>query len=372
MTSDLLSLMREAGCTYLSYGVESGSDKVLRSMNKRLFTVDLASKVLKDTHNSKISTYANIMFGYPTESEADFLDTLSFIKQNRQWIDSVSPSQAFTIILKNTYLYNNPSEFNIGPEPHHLYWKTLDGQNTYPVRFKRYELFCKLCIDLKLTGVGVASEKIDKWQLLGKYYEHEQDYGNAFECYKTDLLQNGCNSHSFKSFAKCAEILKISDEAQTIINIFDLSKKKHTSKDVEDAIDCTSSHTDDNWLCGVARSWAAAVLVANSTQARKDLIIGSRLTFTDGDTRTIIDVREEGNSLIVFLEGMPMDGNIIGHPNKFSIYRPNTTPPNIIGVFNMKSYICMLANKYRAVSIFYRLIKKMRDEIWRPMFKKKH
>jgi hypothetical protein len=367
MTSDLLRLMRDAGCSYLSYGVESGSDKVLQSMNKRLFTVDLASKVLENTHSSNINAYANIMFGYPTESEADFLDTLSFIKRNRKWIDGVSPSQSFTIILKNTYLYDHLSEFNIGPNPHYLFWKTLDGQNTYPIRFKRYELFCKLCIDLKLTGVGVASEKIDKWRLLGEYYEYEQDYVNAFECYKTDLLQNGYNSHSLQSFVECAEILKRISEAQAVINIFDLSKEKHKPKDVQDTIDCTSSHTDDNWLNGVARSWDTALLIANSINARKDFMIGNRLTFADGDARTIIDVKEEGGSLIVFLEGAPMDGNLIGYPNKFSIYHSNITPTNIIAVCNIKSYIRMLANKYRVISILFRLLKKMRDRYYRAI-----
>ncbi|MGA2318308.1 MAG: radical SAM protein [Thermodesulfobacteriota bacterium] len=324
MTSDLLHLMRKAGCSYLSYGVESGSDKVLESMNKKRFTVELASVVLKETHNANINTYVNIMFGYPTETENDFLKTLYFIKQNRKWIDAVSPSQSFTIIVKNTYLHDHPTEFNVEPNPHHLYWKTIDGKNTYPIRFKRYELFCKLCIDLELTGVGVVSEKIDKWQLLGEYYyENEKDYSNALECYKTDLLQNGYSPKSLERFVACCKVLDKVDEGQAFINIFQLNKV-HPKKPGE-LLDCnqvysTSKHTDENWVNGVARSWATAFFVANSIHARSGLTVGKTITFSDGTTRTIVSTKEDGESLIIFLEGVPLDGTVVGYPKKFIVH----------------------------------------------------
>jgi anaerobic magnesium-protoporphyrin IX monomethyl ester cyclase len=367
MTRELLELMRAAGCAYLSYGIESGSDKVLQSMNKRLFTVDLASTVMQNTHESHINAYANFMFGFPTETEADFLDTLKFIKQNRKWIDGVSPSQAFMVILRNTYLYDHLAEFNIGPNPHHEYWKTMDGLNTYPVRFKRYELFCKLCIEMKLTGVGVTTEKIDKWRRLGAYYEHEQEYGNAYECYKTDLLQNGFNAQSLGGFEACAEILKISDEARTLVSIFDLSGKKPMPEDVREVLLCAAGHTDDNWLNGVAKSWAAAILVEVSVKANRDLMVGNRLTFADGDTRTITDIREEGSSLIVFLDGDPMDGAMVGYPHTFTIYGVNKEPAYSRGAADLKSYLRVLANRYWIMSVLFRVAKRMRD-IWGSLF----
>lgn len=224
MTPDLLKLMRESGCQYLSYGLESGSNKVLEGMNKKRFTVELASEVLKFTHSAGINTYVNVMFGYPTETDADFFCTLDFIKQNREWIDGVSPSQSFMVIVKNTYLYNHLAEFDIIPESHFLYWKTNDGKNTYPIRFKRYEIFCKLCINLQLTGVGVVSEKIDKWQLLGEYYYYEKNYNEARECFETDLLQNGFSQNALDRFLSCCEILNKIEEGHHFINIFQLDQ----------------------------------------------------------------------------------------------------------------------------------------------------
>ena len=262
MTSDLLKVMQQAGCTYLGYGLESGSNQVLQSMNKKLFTVEMASDVIKATHEAKINAYVNVMFGYPTETDADFLKTLEFIKDNRNNIDGVSPSQSFTIIVKNTYLYDHLSEFNIDPNPHHLYWKTKDGKNTYPIRFKRYEMFCKLCIDMGLSGVGVLAEKSDKWILLGEYYyEHEKDYENAFECFKTDLMQNGFSTKSMERFIASGNKLGKYDEAQTLVNIFQLDKIRtiKTAETLEaNQVYSASKHTDENWVSGVARSWAAA------------------------------------------------------------------------------------------------------------------
>ncbi len=203
MTPDLLKLLAKSGCTYLSYGVETGSDAVLKSMNKKLASREAAENNLRDTHNAGIKAYANFMFGYPTETEEDFRQTLDFVRKNRPWIDGVSPSQSFTVIVPNTYLYENPGQFGVEDSPHYLYWSTRDGKNTYPVRFERYERFCTTCIELGLVGVGIVKEKVDKWKLLGSYYRFKQDYERAAECYQKDLLKHGYSADSLTALLEC-------------------------------------------------------------------------------------------------------------------------------------------------------------------------
>lgn len=88
-------------------------------------------------------------------------------------------------------------------------------------------------------------------------------------------------------------------------------------------IDCASNHTDGNWVNGVARSWATAFFVANSLQARKELTVDSKIYFADGVTRTIVSTKENADSLIIFLNGSPMDGTVVGYPQKFIIYPDN-------------------------------------------------
>ncbi len=323
MTPELLRLMRSAGCVFLGYGVESGSDSVLKSMNKKLSSAALASQVLHDTHEAGIRAYANFMFGYPTETEKDFLETLKFIKDNAEWIDGVSPAQAFMVLLKDTYLQKNLLKFNINPHAHSIYWKTQDGLNTYPVRFKRYELFCRLCHELELDGIGVLNERTDKYISLGAYYEHENDFEMAYECYFTDLLKHGYNKSSLTHFMSCCEQLNRTEEGQSLLDIFNFGNPQsgNNSENYFENIPLRSN--DQNWLKGIAREWATALLATNSVQMRNELTVGRYIEFVDGTVRLITAVQENGNALIVFLNGNPLNGKIIGFPNKFNVRNLN-------------------------------------------------
>ena len=83
----------------------------------------------------------------------------------------------------------------------------------------------------------------------------------------------------------------------------------------------TINSSDKNWIKGVARSWAAAFLIANSELTKSEIAVGKNITFVDGTSRRIIRVEEDESkeSLIVFLDGPPLDGNIVGYPHKLSV-----------------------------------------------------
>ena len=82
ITEDLLSLMKDAGCVGLEYGFESGSQRVLDLMNKKL-TVDESLRAARLTKQARIRFQANIIAGYPGEREDDFKETIEFIKKVR-------------------------------------------------------------------------------------------------------------------------------------------------------------------------------------------------------------------------------------------------------------------------------------------------
>ena len=185
MSKELLEKMKKAGCEWLGYGIESGSQKVVDSMNKH-FSIINAEEVLRDTHRAGISTQVNFMFGIPTEAEDDFRQTLEFLKRNRENIDSVLASQSFCVIDKGTYIYTNAGKFGIRNVDHHIYWEA--NGNNYAQRFRRYEEFCQLALSLGLPETsGVLRVKPDKWLLLGEYYLYKKDYFQAMECFKKSL-----------------------------------------------------------------------------------------------------------------------------------------------------------------------------------------
>lgn len=95
-----------------------------------------------------------------------------------------------------------------------------------------------------------------------------------------------------------------------------------SAEQVQDRIGTLVNHSDKNWIKGVARSWAAAFLIANSELAKSEIAVGKNITFVDGTSRRIIRVKEDESKecLIVFLEGTPLDGNIVGYPQRFSVH----------------------------------------------------
>ncbi|MBU1030898.1 MAG: radical SAM protein, partial [Nanoarchaeota archaeon] len=64
MTLELLQLMKKAGCSGLTYGIESGSNKILKLMGKN-FTREEAINVLIDTKQAGIHINVNIIVGFP-------------------------------------------------------------------------------------------------------------------------------------------------------------------------------------------------------------------------------------------------------------------------------------------------------------------
>src|SRR3989338_1592063 len=79
---ELLSAMKEAGCIHVEYGFESGSQRVLGLMNKRT-NVLRNKEVVKLTRKVGLHFQGNFIVGYPGETEDDFAETVSFIRETR-------------------------------------------------------------------------------------------------------------------------------------------------------------------------------------------------------------------------------------------------------------------------------------------------
>jgi radical SAM superfamily enzyme YgiQ (UPF0313 family) len=85
-----LYLMKEAGCTSLFVGVESGSQRMLNLMEKHN-TVENNEQFLKACKDVGISTWCNMMVGYPGETIEDMSESLRFLR--RTLPERVSVSQ---------------------------------------------------------------------------------------------------------------------------------------------------------------------------------------------------------------------------------------------------------------------------------------
>ena len=77
---ELMQTMRDAGCIAVWMGVESGSEKILGAMNKsiKLEQTRLAYKTASEVGLMRI---ANVVLGFPGETEQSAKETIRFVKQ---------------------------------------------------------------------------------------------------------------------------------------------------------------------------------------------------------------------------------------------------------------------------------------------------
>ncbi|MDP7116381.1 MAG: radical SAM protein, partial [Candidatus Woesearchaeota archaeon] len=76
---ELMKKMKQAGCESISYGIESGSERVIKSINKG-FTKQQVVDAINDTRRVGIETRAYFMLGLVGETMDDMKQTIRFAK----------------------------------------------------------------------------------------------------------------------------------------------------------------------------------------------------------------------------------------------------------------------------------------------------
>lgn len=76
---ETLQLMYDAGCRIISYGLESGSQRLLDLINKNI-TIENAKKISKLTSKIGISVRVSLILGLPTETREESLQTIEYAK----------------------------------------------------------------------------------------------------------------------------------------------------------------------------------------------------------------------------------------------------------------------------------------------------
>ena len=100
-TFDSLGKMGRSGCVQISWGLESGNPRVQAVIDK-VIDLHTAKRVLKDAAAAGIKNRVLLMYGLPTESFAEAQDTVEFIRNNLENVDSIAFNrfhpEAFTLL----------------------------------------------------------------------------------------------------------------------------------------------------------------------------------------------------------------------------------------------------------------------------------
>jgi anaerobic magnesium-protoporphyrin IX monomethyl ester cyclase len=94
-TATLFQQMRAAGCTEVMWGIESGSRRLLKLMNKGV-NAEARLGILRDAAAAGIWNFAYVFFGFPTETRADAEATIDFICDNTDVVHAYGRS-VFTV-----------------------------------------------------------------------------------------------------------------------------------------------------------------------------------------------------------------------------------------------------------------------------------
>lgn len=79
-TRDLCLLLNASGCIAVSGGLEVASDRLLKLIDKGI-TVSQVAKVCRNLTESGIMVHAYLMYGFPTQTEQETIDSLEMVRQ---------------------------------------------------------------------------------------------------------------------------------------------------------------------------------------------------------------------------------------------------------------------------------------------------
>lgn len=98
---ETLELMAKAGCISIDFGLESGSEKVLKAINKNI-SLARTAEFVKTCYSLGIRTHMFLMVSLPDETEEDAMHTLRVSGEISKYVTSMS--LAVTQILPGTEL----------------------------------------------------------------------------------------------------------------------------------------------------------------------------------------------------------------------------------------------------------------------------
>ncbi|MDD5456321.1 MAG: radical SAM protein [Candidatus Margulisbacteria bacterium] len=125
---ELLTKMKRAGCVWITWGIESASRRILKTMNKPL-KIEVARQNIIETYQTGMKNVLLMIYGFPGETEDDLQQSLVFLQEQEPYYydNSMSPFH----LCKGSEIFNHPDNFKISiKEPLAIYEDKNGGINS--------------------------------------------------------------------------------------------------------------------------------------------------------------------------------------------------------------------------------------------------
>lgn len=113
-TRDLCFLLKLSGCVAVSGGLEVASDRLLKLINKGV-SVSQVAKVTRNFTEAGIMVHSYLMYGYPTQTEQETIDSLEMVRQMFEMGILQSGFWHQFAMTAHSPVGKNPEEFGVIP-----------------------------------------------------------------------------------------------------------------------------------------------------------------------------------------------------------------------------------------------------------------
>lgn len=169
-TFDLCMLLQRSGCQVLQWGVEAASQRILDLMSKGT-NIHEVKNVLSNSAQAGIYNLVFVLFGFPSETEEEFQQTLAFLDTNREDIHALS-SGTF-VMTEGSRIHREPEKFSIS-----RIWKRENSSILYPV------------LDYDVSQ-GMTAEEVRQSCNANQKFLSEISLSSRFGTYREHLLIYG-------------------------------------------------------------------------------------------------------------------------------------------------------------------------------------
>ncbi len=128
-TQDLCHLLKASGCIAVSGGLEVASDRLLKLIDKGV-TVEQVAQVTRNFTGANIMVHSYLMYGYPTQTVNETIDSLEMVRQLFEVGVLQSGFWHQFALTAHSPIGMNPEEYSIVADKKDIYFANNDIQFT--------------------------------------------------------------------------------------------------------------------------------------------------------------------------------------------------------------------------------------------------